>query len=321
MSVSTSTSSRTLSSNSTVFYCIWHDNSELLQSALGGSFLFGVNDLLKRLFGVPANTHEEAVTFGLVMAAFGTGAMDGVTSKPLEMIKLRQQTAEDHHVHMSIAEGYRAILKEGGIGCLFRGWIPTMLREALGNAAFFAAYHETKNFITFLEKQKRARKNAIAKAESEKQQKSVDGTARRGSTPTATTVDESNPPSSDLAIMIAGAAAGLGYVIASHPLETASVLMQIDLPKQIAALGKTSWKYQYASVQDCLKQVVSREGYKGLYRGAAPTIIRSLPQYAASFWGYEATLLLIERLKKERRKRLHLPEPVVMKAVTKKNDD
>jgi hypothetical protein len=196
-----------------------------------------------------------------------------------------------------------------------------MLREALGNAAFFAAYHETKNFITFLEK--RARKNAIAARAEGTAHK---GTAHKGSTPTATTTtltteEESNPPSSDLAIMIAGAAAGLGYVIASHPLETASVLMQIDLPKQVAALGKTSWKYQYANVQDCLKQVVSREGYKGLYRGAAPTIIRSLPQYAASFWGYEATLLLIERLKKERAKRLHLPEPVLKAAARKKNDD
>ena len=38
-------------------------------------------------------------------------------------------------------------------------------------------------------------------------------------------------------------------------------------------------------------------GIGALYRGAYPSVLRALPSYAASFWGYEKTLELIERWK------------------------
>ena len=41
---------------------------------------------------------------------------------------------------------------------------------------------------------------------------------------------------------------------------------------------------------DCLSHVIKKDGPQGLYRGAWPSILRALPSYAASFWGYEATL-------------------------------
>ena len=40
-------------------------------------------------------------------------------------------------------------------------------------------------------------------------------------------------------------------------------------------------------------------GVGALYRGAYPSILRALPSYAASFWGYEKTLELIEKWKTE----------------------
>ena len=36
-------------------------------------------------------------------------------------------------------------------------------------------------------------------------------------------------------------------------------------------------------------------GITSLYRGAWPSVLRALPSYAASFWGYEATLSLLEK--------------------------
>ena len=36
-------------------------------------------------------------------------------------------------------------------------------------------------------------------------------------------------------------------------------------------------------------------GITSLYRGAWPSVLRALPSYAASFWGYEATLSLLEQ--------------------------
>ena len=66
--------------------------SELLASALGGSLLFGVNNILKRLFAV--GPREEGLTWGLLLAATGTGVIDSTIYKPLEIIKLRQQVRD-----------------------------------------------------------------------------------------------------------------------------------------------------------------------------------------------------------------------------------
>ena len=46
---------------------------------------------------------------------------------------------------------------------------------------------------------------------------------------------------------------------------------------------------------DCLSHVIKKDGPQGLYRGAWPSILRALPSYAASFWGYEATLQFMEK--------------------------
>ena len=94
-------------------------NSEMLSAALGGAILFGVNELLKgtlndidrkRKAKLAVEEKQETVervekgiaskkgfwsscTPELVAAAGFVGMLDGFTSKPLEMIKLRQQVA------------------------------------------------------------------------------------------------------------------------------------------------------------------------------------------------------------------------------------
>ena len=47
-------------------------------------------------------------------------------------------------------------------------------------------------------------------------------------------------------------------------------------------------------------------GITSLYRGAWPSVLRALPSYAASFWGYEATLSLLE--KQQQRYLLTVPQ-------------
>jgi hypothetical protein len=211
-------------------------------------------------------------------------------------------------------EGFKSVLQEGGVACLFRGWLPTVLREAIGNAAFFAAYHEMKNFVTYLERKGKrsrllAKRAAVVAADSGAIGSAVSLNAHLyGDSDDS---DDIDPPSSSLAIILAGAAAGFAYVIASHPLETASVLMQIDIPTMVSTIGSSSGSsntigqlinampvYKYTSMSQCLREVIKVDGLGGLYRGTVPTVVRSLPQYAASFWGYESTLLLIEKLKK-----------------------
>ena len=60
---------------------------------------------------------------------------------------------------------------------------------------------------------------------------------------------------------------------------------------------------------DCVNQAVKADGLAVLYRGAWPSVVRALPSYAVSFWGYELTLQLMERKKLSK------------KNETKKNDN
>ena len=52
---------------------------------------------------------------------------------------------------------------------------------------------------------------------------------------------------------------------------------------------------RYNSMFDCLSHVINKDGPRALYRGAWPSILRALPSYAVSFWGYETTLAFMEK--------------------------
>ncbi len=103
--------------------------AELLSSAMAGCLLYGVNEWIK----IKLNCDEQEVLQakdendiyrkclqpGLVIAAGTVGLMDGLISKPLEMIKLRQQFSATHFY--SFRQAGRIIVEEGGYSALFRG--------------------------------------------------------------------------------------------------------------------------------------------------------------------------------------------------------
>ena len=149
-----------------------------------------------------------------------------------------------------------SFVREEGFGSLFRGWLPTVLRESLGNAAFFAAYHHTKNTLS-----RRAVKKAErdGRGDDDRRNVFVAGKTRNHSVsktnvlsniPVKSNRAQSNAPvklnrapsnapvksdsltttpSSTGAILLAGAMAGLAYTLCSHPLEMAAILMQVSM--------------------------------------------------------------------------------------------
>lgn len=123
--------------------------SELIGSALTSSYVYGANDFLKRLIGKSIEDDDfEKVDLKLLVSASATGILDVLISKPLEMIKLRQQAAMDSTlIHASFGARAKELLLENGFFGLYRGWLPTVLREALGSLAYFATYQHVKNLL------------------------------------------------------------------------------------------------------------------------------------------------------------------------------
>lgn len=296
-------------------------NSEMLSAALGGAILFGVNELLKGTLNDIdakrkarlAEENKEAVVVNLekgfanqrgfwstctpelVAAAGFTGMLDGFTSKPLEMIKLRQQVAEGvaNAQVLNIKETFSVVVKEAGgrngFLNLFRGWLPTVIRETVGCMGFFAAYELTKVNLGNWERKRKLR------ALRQDEQNLGPGNKQRE----LQVADATYEPSTAI-ILIAGAMAGLAYVMTSHPMENAAVLMQTDIPSLVRSGVHTGEAvYRYVNMNQCLGSIVRSGGLlSGLYRGAGTSVLRAIPSYAASWWGYELTLSLISRLKR-----------------------
>jgi hypothetical protein len=72
--------------------------------------------------------------------------------------------------------------------------------------------------------------------------------------------------------------------------------MQIDIPELVLNNnGIKSYKYKYTGMRNCCNQIIEKNGIQGLYRGAGTTLLRAIPSYALSFFGYEVTLQALEK--------------------------
>lgn len=129
--------------------------SELISTALTSSYVYGLNDVLVRVIGKSMDDEDfEKVDMKLFASAFATGCMDVFFTKPFEMIKLRQQASTSELSHAPFIVRAKTLASEGGILNLYRGWVPTLLRESLGSIAFFAVYKLSKNqLITHFQQQ------------------------------------------------------------------------------------------------------------------------------------------------------------------------
>jgi hypothetical protein len=265
--------------------------SEILSSAFTGSFIFGCTSFIRNFItSLSSKSYDEDnknkkqqqqhdnddddVNASLIIASATTGLIDGLASKPFEMIKSRQQIASTSSKRLRSTIAIKSLLNEGGVSTFFRGWFPCVVRDSLGNAAFFVAYQTVKN-----------------KLKSYKDTNNIEG---------------NNIINEGSIILLAGAAAGLAYVIVSHPFETIGTLMQIDVPTLALTNNGLlkSYTYKYTNMNNCFKQIIDKNGIKGLYRGAGATLLRAIPSYALSFYGYEVTLRAIENRKPKIKNRI-----------------
>jgi solute carrier family 25 carnitine/acylcarnitine transporter 20/29 len=84
---------------------------------------------------------------------------------------------------------------------------------------------------------------------------------------------EDGGPISTATMLAAGGVAGTVSWVIVYPVDVIKSRMQID------GIGEA----KYLNSIDCLKKSVSSEGYRFLYRGLTPTVLRAFPVNAATF--------------------------------------
>lgn len=87
-------------------------------------------------------------------------------------------------------------------------------------------------------------------------------------------------------LMISGGLAGLAFWVPMLPFDVVKTKLQTDSP----------YNPKYRGMIDCTQQILQKEGFRGLFRGAVPCWLRSLPANAVTFTAFDLTKTYLEKL-------------------------
>ncbi|KAJ2708147.1 mitochondrial ornithine carrier protein [Coemansia spiralis] len=209
-----------------------------------------------------------------------SGAICAVVITPIELVKCKLQVENVQgygappHATQHTAVRFSGplsvvahLLKTQGITGLYKGVAPTIARETIGVGCWFGTYEFVCQQLLAM----RAAANPAAPRMSK---------------------EDLGPG----AIILAGGCAGIGYNIASYPIDVVKSVIQT------ADVGAASQKQQQprSGVLGTVRAVYARGGITAFYRGLGITLLRAFPANAAMFMTYEYFTRLSLRLRDSR---------------------
>ena len=208
----------------------------------------------------PHSPPSPSVTFLAGPASGLTEAVAIVT--PAEVCKIRMQSQYHslmdpsqmtHIKYRNVAQTAVLVVKEEGLGALYKGVVPTMLRQGCNQAVNFTAYNLFKRQLLAY---KRRRAEEAGRSGSE------------------VTLDHWQ------SLLLGGISGGMGPLV-NNPLDVVKTRMQ----RQVVVPEREP-KYR-GLVQSCV--VIAREeGTAALLKGITPRLMRIMPGQAITFMTYEA---------------------------------
>ncbi|KAL7531664.1 hypothetical protein ACHAXR_004163 [Thalassiosira sp. AJA248-18] len=207
---------------------------------------------------------------------FFAGLLSGLTEAimivtPAEVCKIRMQS--QYHSLMdpaqiatrtkykNVVQTALLVVKEEGLGALYKGVVPTMLRQGCNQAVNFTVYNWSKKRVLAWKKQKA-------------EEKAVGG---------GDNVQLDHWQS----LTMGGLSGGMGPLV-NNPLDVVKTRMQ----KQVIHPGKEP-KYKSLS-QSCIV-IAKEEGTPALWKGITPRLMRIMPGQAITFMTYEAVSAQMEK--------------------------
>lgn len=211
--------------------------------------------------------HPPQVTFLAGLLSGLTEAILVVT--PAEVCKIRMQsqyhslmdpTQKTHMKYKNVVQTAALVVKEEGLGALYKGVVPTMLRQGCNQAVNFTAYNWSKKKVLAWKK---------------------DRAAAEGRTTGDVTLDHWQ------SLLLGGLSGGMGPLV-NNPLDVVKTRMQ----KQVIREG-TEPKYK-SLMQSCVV-IAKEEGTLALWKGITPRLMRIMPGQAITFMTYEAVNKQMEK--------------------------
>ena len=240
----------------------WYNTYQTTSSSSGGSVTAA------SVSAAEATSIPPQVTFFAGLLSGLTEAILVVT--PAEVCKIRMQsqyhslmdpTQMTHMKYKNVVQTAALVVKEEGLGALYKGVVPTMLRQGCNQAVNFTAYNWSKKRVLAWKKERAA----------------ADGTISSGEI----TLDHWQ------SLLLGGLSGGMGPLV-NNPLDVVKTRMQ----KQVIRPG-TEPKYQ-SLMQSCMV-IAKEEGTLALWKGITPRLMRIMPGQAITFMTYEAVSKQMER--------------------------
>lgn len=199
--------------------------------------------------------------------AFGSGAAAGVAatvaSYPFDMLRTTLAAQGEPRVYRGAVDAARAVVRARGVPGLYAGLGATLVEIVPYAALQFGLY------------------DVLTRAAAAREARGR-GEGRRGGAPA--------PPASasPAARFLCGLAAGTAAKLATHPLDVAKKRYQVAGLARSAAYGaRVPAAAARASLWAALVAIAQREGWRGLYKGAAPSVLKAAPQAAVTLAVYE----------------------------------
>ena len=232
--------------------------------------------LLKATFTQP--DHNTPLSLKAHIACGGaSGAFTSLLLTPIELIKCQMQVPLSSSIGRHKTPGPLSIItsvfRSHGLLGFWHGQLGTLIRETGGSAAWFGVYEGVSSFF-----RKRNR--------------------RRYTFPTAFD-SQPSPQSRSLPIwqqMVAGACAGVSYILGFFPADTIKSRMQTETSAVQSSITTTTVAVADSKNNGAGKRTTfwasgvslwRQQGVRGLYRGCGITVARAAPSSAFIFAIYE----------------------------------
>ncbi|GHJ88908.1 hypothetical protein NliqN6_5310 [Naganishia liquefaciens] len=240
--------------------------------------------------GIGKNGSSEPSLWQIGLAGAGSGVMASFITCPTELIKIRQQSSTAKIAPTTIGT-VKHIIRQDGVSGLYRGFGSTAGRE-LAYGTYFFTYEGICRY--FRNKRRRndspppssIHHSAYAAHRQKPDPLNADGLSPRHEHRVhhESLIEEAENELEELSwgeLMIAGGCAGTASWLATFPLDTIKTRIQ-------GMSLKTGEKMP--STLSVTRNIIRKEGWRCLFHGLTPTLIRAFPTNAVVFLSFEAII-------------------------------
>jgi len=181
------------------------------------------------------------------------GCVATLASLPFDVIRTRMVAQpESKKMYSSVHDAVLKLYSEGGVRAYYKGLVPTL--AAIGpqtglQFAFYSLFTEMLNTVV-----------------------------------TAHDDILNHEVMTTFGSLLCGGLAGLSSKLTVYPLDTVKKRLQISGWQGRVSLGST---LVYTGTLHCFRDVLAREGGRGLYKGVGPALLKASVASSLNFWLYE----------------------------------